>query len=184
MEWRVDPNAVVMRMQEACGRPSLVFAAVLDVLRANLVPVLDALGLIPAQRRGAAYPKAFLLAGEELGRPDDAHFWPAIIVGGAVQEDEFAMGWQDTVQVTVTVAWPGPVISRREFLDALEIATVCSGIFRLPQFAGAVRDTQSGAVLWWQMMPAGYSIVPTDWQYYSGWMAHLIARQSPASSLW
>lgn len=185
MSWTADPAAIVERMRVSTGRPVRVYEAVLKILQQNLIPVLDQLGLIPQDRRAQVYPKAFHLAGEELGLPDNPAEWPRIIVGGAIQEEEFAMGWQDTVQVNVTVAWPGPIIGRREFLESLDVASVCSGIFRYPQFHGAFEDPDNpGQVLWYQMMPAGYSLVPPDFQHYSGWIAHLVARQSPGSGLW
>jgi len=185
MSWTADPAEVVQRLQESTGRPSRVYEAVLEILRRNLVPVLDELGIVPEGRRPQVYPKAYHLAGENIGDPGDTKAWPRIIVGGAIQEEEFAMGWQDTVQVNVTVAWPGPVIGRREFVESLDVACVCSGIFRYPRFHGCFADPDDPTqTLWYQMMPAGYSLVPPDWQYYSGWIAHLIARQSPGSNLW
>ncbi len=185
MSWTADPAAIVERMRHSTGRPIRVFDAVLRILRENLVPVLDQLEIIPAERRPAVYPKAYHLAGENIGGADDTKGWPRIIVGGAIQEEEFAMGWQDTIQVNVTVAWPGPVVGRREFEEALDMACVCSGIFRYPQFHGPFEDPDNpGQILWYQMMPNGYSLVPPDWQHYSGWIAHLVARQSPASNLW
>jgi len=185
MSWTADPVEIVQRMQQSTGRPARVYEAVLEILRQNLIPVLDQLGFIPQDRRAHVYPKAYHLAGENIGEPNDAKGWPRIIVGGAIQEEEFAMGWQDTIQVSVTVAWPGPVIGRREFVESLDVACVCSGIFRYPQFHGAFEDPDNpGEILWYQMMPAGYSLVPPDWKHYSGWIAHLLARQSPGSNLW
>ncbi len=183
--WTVPAEEIVQILQERTGRPLAVFDAILRILQENLAAALDALGIFPEERRQHVYPKAYHLAGEALPSPDNPRDWPRIIVGGSISTEEFGMGWEHQVQVNIVCAWPGPTITRRDFEDSLDIVTVAAGILRHPNFCGTFRDPDNPErILWYALVPGGYSLVPQDWKYYSGWIAHFTARQAPGSHLW
>jgi len=184
MSWEIPTDELQERLQ-LVGRPIDVYTAVLHILRANLPALIQAVGLVPTERLPQVMPKRFQFAGEELPSPDNPAQWPVILVAGAVRTTEFTHGWQNEIQVNITAAWPGPRITRRQFQDSADLVTLAAGIFRHEGVAGAFADPDNPTrILWYAVVPSGYSLVPADWPHYQGYIAHLVFNQAPGSGLW
>jgi len=177
--WTVDAADIVDVLQVHLGRPVPVFDAFLRIMASNLVPTLEELGL-PER----CHPKSFHYAGEQLPDLGAKDRWPVLLVGGSMRTEEHGMGHQDELNVMVTIAWP-PQIGRREFQEALDVAAVCRGIMRHPNFSGQFRDPEDATrTIWGNCYPTGFRPVPQNWPHYSGWMAEFVVRQLARSGLW
>ena len=177
--WTVDVDELIANMDAKLQRPLPALRAILMILENNLVPVLVEKGF---QER--AHPKSWHFAGEDLGDTTRPSMWPKILVGGAFSTEEFGTGHMDTLSINVTCAITTQV-SRREFADALDVATVARGILRHPTYSGKFVDPDEPTIAYWNhLYPIGFAPVPEQWPNYSGWMARFVAQQVPGSNLW
>lgn len=150
---------------------------ILEALHVNLWPVLDALGFDEDKAR----PRAYAFAGEPIGEEDG---WPAVLVGGALNMQEFGMGHIGEDEVAVTCAF-APQISREQFRISLDVATVVQGIFYHPTYRANMRDPDDATrLLWNEIHPVGLRLVPPDFPHYAGWQSRFVLRQPPQSKLW
>ncbi len=177
--WTVDTADLIANMDATMGRPVPALRAVLMILENNLVPVLVAKGF-----HERAHPKSWHFAGEDLGDTANPASWPKVLVGGAISTEEFGMGHMDAVSINVTCAISTKV-SRREFLDVVDVAAVARGILRYPTYSGRFVDPDDATIAYWNHLePIGFAAVPEQWPQYSGYMARFVARQVPGSNLW
>lgn len=179
MSWTVDPSVLLQSTQSTLGRPIPVFDTLLKIMATNLAPALQELGF-PER----TWPKAFMYAGEEMEGLGTRDRWPIVLVGGSIRTTDFGMGHQDEINAMLTCAWPVQ-LSRAEFQDALDVATVMRRVMRYPPFMGPCEDQDNpGRYVWNHCLPTGFRPVPANWPHYSGWIAEFLIVQTPNQDLW
>jgi len=158
------------------GRPVIALDKILAIVHEELPAALTGLGF-----PDRCLPRGYHYAGEV---DIEKEGWPKIIVGGSFIATEFGMGHMDENELGITVGY-APNITRREFQESLDIATVVRGILYVPTYRANVRDAEDPTVLYWQtIQPTGYTMVPRDFRFYAGWTARFVLRQTPGSNLW
>lgn len=173
----LDVDEVVTALNSRLGRPVPALDMLLEALETNLWPVLEELGFDEDE----AKPRGFFYAGE-AGLAE--HGWPVIVVGGAFNCSEFGMGHMDEDEISITCAFP-PQIDRRQFQLSCDIAHVIRGILYHPSYRSNMRDPDDSTILLWnELHPVGFRVVPGDFPNYAGWQARFIMRQTPQSNLW
>jgi hypothetical protein len=177
MAVELDPEEVLWVLNHQLGRPVPILDEMLAALKLNLWPALDAAGF----NREACEPRSYHYAGEaDIGK----FGWPAIVVGGAFNTTEFGMGHIDEDEIHVTCAFP-PQISRGQLQNSLDVVGVVRAIFYHSAYRSNHRDPDDlTRLIWNEMHPVGFRIVPGDFPFYGGWMASFIVRQPPQSNLW
>ncbi len=166
----ITPDEVLANLNAFLGRPTPALDEILRILHDNLPPVLERLSL-PAIA-------AYYWAGERI---DETHF-PCLVIAGSFDTTEMGVGHLDRDLILVTCAVQ-PVAARRQLQESCDIACVIRGLFYAPQFRHR-HDNESGRRLWNSLIPMGLSIVPSDYEHYSGWIAHFEMLQTPNSQLW
>lgn len=170
----VDPAVYLGDTLNKMPRPVPAFGMIVEGLRANLWNWMEVLGF----DKDRCEPQAFQYAGEEITEK-----WPVILVGGTSNMTDMGAAIAGSYEVLVTVAYQ-PKITRRQFEDSFDIATVCMGILWTPPFRKCIDRSGPVPVSYWnKLVPSGFSLVPPDWQY-SGWILHLRMEQTPGSNLW
>ena len=177
MATELDTAEVTQILNEQLGRPVPMIDELLEAMRLNLWPSLEAQGYDEEPCK----PRSYHYAGEqEIGKRG----WPAVVVGGSFNTTEFGMGHMDEAEIAITAAMP-PEITRRQLRRSYDIVCVARAILYHPTYRANHRDeTDSTKVLWTELHPAGFRIVPADFKFYSGWQARFIVRQAPGSNLW
>jgi len=184
MSWEVDAATLADAMRQKHARPRPAIDAILNILQTNLPGVLAELNerdseVLPER----TWPKAYHYAGENLGDISKDK-WPRIVVGGSSQAQEFGMGFSNENMVLITAAFV-PAVTRIDIQEAMDLATAARDLLTSPPFSANFLDPDDASLKYWvQLVPAGFSLVPSTWTTYSGYIAHLQMLQAPGDSPW
>ena len=179
-----------MNAERARGVPA--FFEVRELLRLNLWATM---ALATEMRHNGRDPDSPLVAvsmfDEKLHEPKGFYYfgevienkgWPVIVVGGAIDTVPYGVGFGDTIEMQITVAYH-PEISASEWEDSWNIAQCASGLLWNPEARGPYYN-EAGQMLWSDLQPAGYTQVPASVQRYQGWIARFRMTQPPGQNLW
>jgi hypothetical protein len=184
--WTIDTDKILANAQIRGNRPAPVLTALVNILEQNLPGYWQSLNVVPSARMAETTPKTFQLQRLRLPEPGDVYEWPACLVGGQIDQHSSGMGWEAILHVRIVIAWQGADTSPRQLEDAMDVATAAQGVLMHPNFQAAFVNPDTGQRLWYGLQPAGFAPTPTEWPYYTGWMALVDVSQSPDSggSLW